>query len=631
MVKKSDLGERISQLSAAVVGDVCLDAYYFLSENLGPISIETGKATRAVERHTFDGGGAANVALNLKSLGVGTVDLYGVVGDDAFALVLASVLGKGGVSNCTVTQRANWATNVYNKFYCGGVEEPRVDLGNFNLPHPEAINELLTRFQSRLSGYDFVILNQQVVGSYQTEVFQHQINALMETTRGRTQWYCDCRDLNEVYFSTVHKLNREEGLRIYLAHHKEGSGTSLSDSQLVLWLSAHWNDTVVLTNGEDGALVAEGKEHFEVPGVHIIHQVDTVGAGDAFLAAFASAHRVGVGPQMAANLGNVAASVAVQKLFQTGHPTWEEVQTGLISTDYRYNPVLAANPLLATYLPGTDIEGIAKVSSPTPNIAIFDHDGTISTLRIGWETVMESMMIGAVFGEDSASATKHLSTVRAAVTGLIARTTGVQTLLQMQALVKLVEDFGFVGADQILSAQEYKEQFNTKLLKLIHTRTARVKDGSLSVGEVTIKGAVEFLQRLADGGVTLYLASGTDEQDVVAEATLLGYAHLFQGRIYGSVGNLDKDPKRLVFEQIFGELSRSRGGSVACVVFGDGPVELREGKKFGATAVGLVSDERQRYGLNPAKRNRLVLAGADLLIPDFSWGEKLLQHLGWKL
>ena len=217
------------------------------------------------------------------------------------------------------------------------------------------------------------------------------------------------------------------------------------------------------------------------------------------------------------------------------------------------------------------------------------------------------------------------------MTGLIARTTGVQTLLQMQALVKLVEDFGFVGADQILSAQEYKEQFNTKLLKLIHTRTARVKDGSLSVGEVTIKGAVEFLQRLADGGVTLYLASGTDEQDVVAEATLLGYAHLFQGRIYGSVGNLDKDPKRLVFEQIFGELSRSRGGSVACVVFGDGPVELREGKKFGATAVGLVSDERQRYGLNPAKRNRLVLAGADLLIPDFSWGEKLLQHLGWKL
>jgi hypothetical protein len=52
---------------------------------------------------------------------------------------------------------------------------------------------------------------------------------------------------------------------------------------------------------------------------------------------------------------------------------------------------------------------------------------------------------------------------------------------------------------------------------------------------------------------------------------------------------------------------------------------------FGSTAVGLVSDERQRYGLNPAKRNRLVLAGADLLIPDFSWGEKLLQHLGWKL
>jgi len=31
-----------------------------------------------------------------------------------------------------------------------------------------------------------------------------------------------------------------------------------------------------------------------------------------------------------------------------------------------------------------------------------------------------------------------------------------------------------------------------------------------------------------------------------------------------------------------------------------------------------LSDEKQRFGVNRAKRARLVLAGADVLIPDFS-------------
>ncbi len=31
--------------------------------------------------------------------------------------------------------------------------------------------------------------------------------------------------------------------------------------------------------------------------------------------------------------------------------------------------------------------------------AIFDHDGTISTLREGWEQIMQPMMIKAILGD----------------------------------------------------------------------------------------------------------------------------------------------------------------------------------------------------------------------------------------
>ena len=57
---------------------------------------------------------------------------------------------------------------------------------------------------------------------------------------------------------------------------------------------------------------------------------------------------------------------------------------------------------------------------------------------------------------------------------------------------------------------------------------------------------------------------------------------------------------------------------------------MREAKKRGFLTVGIISDEHQRFGMNPAKRERLILAGADILIPDFSWMKILESHLGWR-
>ena len=76
-----------------------------------------------------------------------------------------------------------------------------------------------------------------------------------------------------------------------------------------------------------------------------------------------------------------------------------------------------------------------------------------------------------------------------------------------------------------------------------------------------------------------------------------------------------------------GKILAQAGRETQVLVFGDGPVELREAKKRGGYAVGILSDEVRRHGLHPAKRERLVLAGADLLIPDFSWAEQLLSLL----
>jgi hypothetical protein len=111
---------------------------------------------------------------------------------------------------------------------------------------------------------------------------------------------------------------------------------------------------------------------------------------------------------------------------------------------------------------------------------------------------------------------------------------------------------------------------------------------------------------------------------VAAEAEALGYAGLFDGGIYGSLGNVATHCKRMVIDRIMIE-NGLQGSELA--VFGDGPVEMRECRKRQGIAVGIASDEIRRHGLNVEKRTRLVKAGAHIIVPDFSQHDKLLALL----
>ena len=170
----------------------------------------------------------------------------------------------------------------------------------------------------------------------------------------------------------------------------------------------------------------------------------------------------------------------------------------------------------------------------------------------------------------------------------------------------------------------YKEIYNDALMGIVNSRIDKLKNGELDVSDYTIKGALEFIKQLREKGVKLYLASGTDRQDVLNESKALGYAELFDGGIYGAVGDVAKYSKKMVIENIMTESNLS---SPELVVFGDGPVELRECRKRDGIAVGIATDEIRRHGLNIEKRTRLIKAGAHIIVPDFSQHKKLIKLL----
>jgi bifunctional ADP-heptose synthase (sugar kinase/adenylyltransferase)/phosphoglycolate phosphatase-like HAD superfamily hydrolase len=630
--------------SIAVIGDICLDLYYFTGTEGAEVSVETGLQSYSVFKTKQDLGGAGNVAANCAALSARKTDLYGIIGNDCWGDMVLKLLAKNGVGAAGVlAQDEGWHTHVYHKIYRGREELPRYDMGNNNDPAVKTADALLDLLESALGGYDCVIVNEQVPAGLHSPYVQEKLAALITRNRDRVLWFADCRKLNDRYDHTIRKLNGREAAELL-----SGPAGTPDPRGAAQQLYERWGLPVVLTLGEEGALVQDESGCTECNSLHLAAEIDVVGAGDAFLAGLVSARGAGCSLGDAALVGTFAAGVSLGKLFETGHPRAEEVLAMAEEGDFNYKPRCARDAGLARFVPGTEIEVIDEAEGAegagrrrgVPKAAIFDHDGTISVLRQGWEEVMHTVMVDAVMGRiggGSASATAstapvHTARVHEAVSALIEKTTGVQTLAQMYRLVDLIASFGYVPRAQILSPEEYKGIYNRALLASMEKRLREARSGRLSTEDLTIKGSVAFLKRLAGAGTKLYLASGTDEADLRREAELLGYADLFTGGIRGARGDIKNDPKKVVIQNLIAEI-RAAGGRCddgRVVVFGDGPVEMREAKKAGLVAVGLVSDERRRYGRNLAKRERLILGGADLLIPDFSWGAELAAYCGWE-
>ncbi len=623
-----------NKTSIAVIGDICLDLYYFITDEKSEISVETGLRTKSVSSFKHEAGGAGNVAINLKTLGASHVDLYGVVGSDPFGVTITCILADSGV-NCRYiqTQEKDWHTHVYHKTYKGDHEDPRFDIGNFNVVNQNTVDKLLKDIESNIDRYEAIIINEQIIHGYHNKYFQMALTKLIEKYKDSCIWITDSRHLNNIYNHSIRKLNNHEALSLYREVKNNNENPHINE--LSQWLYSYWNKPVVITRGEEGAVAIDQiGEFIEVPGINLIGLKDTVGAGDAFLSACALTLASGNSMENALQIGNLAAAVSVTKTFETGHPTVAEVLKMGNSTDYRYNSELASDSRNAQYLKFlsgevSPIELINLKKTGMPEVVIFDHDGTISTLRQGWEPIMRDVVMQAILGEfRNTVSMDELGKIETATDEMIEKTTGIQTIIQMFHLRDMVRSYAYVPEDKILTPPEYKHIYNEKLLEMVAGRVKLFEEGFLDLNDVTIKGAILFLKKLKDAGVRMYLASGTDQVDVRKEAAILGYADYFGGGIFGSVGNVDCDPKRMGIENIVKDLPEGIKPE-DCYVFGDGPVEMREAAKLGFTRIGLVSDERQRFGTNPEKRSRLILGGAQALIPDFSWITLLTEYLGW--
>lgn len=269
------------------------------------------------------------------------------------------------------------------------------------------------------------------------------------------------------------------------------------------------------------------------------------------------------------------------------------------------------------FLPETQIE-IIRHDHPRGDLraVMFDFDGTLSLVRRDWQGIMIPQMVAHLSATGTAETREHLT---ALVEEFVMKLNGKPTIHQMHELARQLRLRNAEPRDP----QHYKQEFLDGLEAEINRRLDAIKHG-MPADELTVPEVRRLLERLDARGIKLYLASGTEVVNVRRELAALGLAGFFGEHVYGPVSDDDSFSKAGIIAKILatGVAPHQLAG------FGDGFVEIEELKKAGGLAVGVASEEETRQGVNPTKRERLIRAGADIIIGDYREHDQLLAWLG---
>lgn len=251
--------------------------------------------------------------------------------------------------------------------------------------------------------------------------------------------------------------------------------------------------------------------------------------------------------------------------------------------------------------------------------AILDFDGTLSLIREGWQQVMIPYFV-SVLQETPQGKKSPVDEIETCVRDFVDFLTGKQTIYQCLRLAEEVQKRGGTPLD----ALEYKKEYHRRLELRIANRLSDLENGQCDPREHVVPGSYELLERLREKNLTIYLASGTDELYVKKEAELLQLTPYFNGGIYGAQDDYKTFSKAMVIQKIISD-HHLRGSEL--LGFGDGYVEIENVKQIQGFAVGVASDETNRNGVDQWKRNRLLQAGADVIIPDYRELDELCEFL----
>ena len=302
--------DRMAAARELVVGDAMLDRYWFGA--VDRISPEAPVPVVRVNREEERLGGAANVALNAKTLGA-QVTLLTVVGQDEPARKLQQLLEQQGVKTL-LGHDPQLYTIVKLRVIGRSQQLIRVDFEN--TPDHEVLASMLGDFERALDTHDAVLFSDYGKGGLEhiprmIELARKAGKPVLVDPKGT--------DYSRYAGATVITPNRAELTQV-IGHW--GSEAQLHERAEALRKELGLTG-LLLTRSEEGMSLfdAEGEAHVPAQAREVF---DVTGAGDTVIAALAAMLACGVTLRDALPIANRAGGIVVGK-FGTASVSYEEL------------------------------------------------------------------------------------------------------------------------------------------------------------------------------------------------------------------------------------------------------------------------------------------------------------------
>ena len=302
--------EELARCRLLVVGDVMLDRYWF--GTVERISPEAPVPVLHVQREQDRLGGAANVALNIKTLG-GQVTLLSMVGEDEPARRLTQLLREQGVRT-VLGQDPSLQTIVKLRLIGRSQQLLRVDFEQE--PDHEILAQMLADFERELDQHDVVLFSDYGKGGLahiprMIELARRAGKPVLIDPKGK--------DYARYAGASVITPNRSELMQVV------GSWQDEEDLQrkaqaLRERLSLQ---ALLLTRSEEGMSLFEADRISHVK-AQVREVADVTGAGDTVIATLALMLACGLPLQQAMEIANRAGGLVVAK-FGTSTLSYEEL------------------------------------------------------------------------------------------------------------------------------------------------------------------------------------------------------------------------------------------------------------------------------------------------------------------
>lgn len=289
-----------SRAKVLVAGDVMLDRYLF--GGTSRISPEAPVPVVHVQTSEDRAGGAANVAVNLASLGVKTV-LIGLVGKDDEAHALQSTLTKKDI-DCRFISVSDWPTTTKTRVQSRGQQLIRLDRETTVVAGSEKMTPGLAR---HLKNVNAVVLSDYGKGALA------DVKAMIES--------CRSAGLPVLVDPKGTNFDKYRGATVITPNQAEFeavAGVCKTDDELVSRARSMIADlklvALLVTRSEKGMLLVQDSDEPVFLKSRAREVFDVTGAGDTVIAVLAGALASGDNIRSAATLSNLAAGLVVRKI-----------------------------------------------------------------------------------------------------------------------------------------------------------------------------------------------------------------------------------------------------------------------------------------------------------------------------